>query len=797
MARERLLDLTHAVQEHSIQFDKSGNLETWLDATALAAFLDEDVLRSVEVLIAGEGWYRCWLRFSLALSKAEAASSENSSLALNALRLLTEDLRPFAGDPRACDLYSLRGAIHDVITRAMHLLEDSDWEEGLKTLETVSGSITTTLSGELGGPVAPDFLLRLAVETATPRRHRAAEALIADEIAKGSARRYYSDLAEYRLIGARLALAAEDKDRATALWRETCEFLTAYGYHKDITIYEVLDPLPALIQADPQRGRLRVAAIQGLCERVPLHTDGRETRAAWSRWGGLLAKADPVAAINLAVPALLKRCNDPNELLDEALEDVWEEWYEHVDPLISGALRLSLDKPLDRRDSVQLKRLAEDSSVNREAARELMTWLAARADERPTSYSYSNSAELLAKDDGIVAGLNQEASSADVPVVSPVREAPTSTPEAPAIARRARDSIISTLDVVSYSPFPDGLPGLSRAIRAWRRKPYDAQSGEWSVERFTNVIGYRLIEVAAEGRFEEAESALRSLGESVTIGDRSGILQCVAEGLRRHGENRLAAIAYTLAWTRARGQGGWMTFGGETALDSLRQASSIDPLTPRTVVAEEIQRAVAGSYGPYGISQALVFAFASGALTVGGSVSLDTAFAVWDEACAVISARAPRVSEDDDPDHPYLPDASDTGEAAPGDLRAAFALATLGSLFHPSRERKRRTLLATQLLIEQRPDVAASAVRIALSAISDPATLVWLLSVIESSREKVAAVIAASQPVLRELSSGGLLTVRALARRLIEGVEPPLVASAVPEPALVANDAQAIWTPRH
>ncbi len=184
VARERLLNLTRAVQEHSIQFDKSGNLEAWLDATALAAYLDEDILRSAEVLIAGEGWYRCWLRFSLALSKAEAASTEKSPLALSALRLLTEDLRPFAGAPRACDLYSLQGAIHDTIARAIHLLEDTNWEEGLKILDTVSGSVTTTLSGELGGPVAPDFLLRLAVETATPMRHRAAEALISNEIAK-------------------------------------------------------------------------------------------------------------------------------------------------------------------------------------------------------------------------------------------------------------------------------------------------------------------------------------------------------------------------------------------------------------------------------------------------------------------------------------------------------------------------------------------------------------------------------------------------------------------------------------
>jgi hypothetical protein len=161
----------------------------------------------------------------------------------------------------------------------MHLLDDTNWEEGFEILNNVSDSITTTLSGEIGGPVPPDFLLRLAVSTATPTRHHAAEALVAEEIAKGSARRYYSDLAEYRLIAARVALAAGDAEHAAALWREACEFLTAYGFHKDITIYEVLDPLPSLIRADPRRARLRVAAIQDLCELVPLHTDRKEPRS--------------------------------------------------------------------------------------------------------------------------------------------------------------------------------------------------------------------------------------------------------------------------------------------------------------------------------------------------------------------------------------------------------------------------------------------------------------------------------------------------------------------------------------
>ena len=52
------------------------------------------------------------------------------------------------------------------------------------------------------------------------------------------------------------------------------------------------------------------------------------------------------------------------------------------------------------------------------------------------------------------------------------------------------------------------------------------------------------------------------------------------------------------------------------------------------------------------------------------------------------------------------------------------------------------------------------------------------------------------QPVLRELASRDWLTVRALARRLVEGDEPPLVPSATPEPALLADDDEDLDTQR-
>ncbi len=554
----------------------------------------------------------------------------------------------------------------------------------------------------------------------------------------------------------------------------------------------MLDPLSALIKADPRRGRLSVSAVQAVCQRVPLHTDGKSTRGTRGTWWKLLAQADPVAAIDLVVPALLRDCNDPYPLLDEALNNVWEEWNAKVDPLLAGALRLSLDKTLDSRDSALLQRLVDDPTRNGGAARDLMIWLMSRADERHVTYSVSNSGELLAKDDVLVADLNKVAVRAGLPTVAPVEGFQTPLPEKPFGHPHPRRSDATASDGNLYVSFPEGLPGLSRSIRLWRRRPYGTESPEWAVERFTSLIGYRLLQLGMEGRFEDAESALKTIGQGASFGEQVNLLRSLGEGLERYGQKRLAAVAFTLAWTRSRGGGGWFTFGGETELESLGRASSIDSETALTIVAEEVEQAIASNYGPYGISQAIIIAFATGTLILRGSHSVDVAFTAWDEALAVISARTPRVAASDDPDHPYVPPPSDPGSKFLGDLREAFALAILGGLFDPSRERKRRTLLAVRLLVEYFPDAAAKAVSVALSTISDPATLVWLLTVLDSLGDLAKPALAQSHLALRELLSRDHLTARALARRLVTSEEPPLAPSSVPELALLPGGLQLV-----
>jgi hypothetical protein len=786
--REQLLELTRKVQASSSKWDVD-LVGTWVDTCVLAAYQDPLGTNVAEATIAGEGWYRCWLRFVLALSKARAAEpAKQGVLALDALRLLTGDLKPFSGEPRACDLYSLHGIIQDTVCQATQLLDDAQWEIGLGILLEVSKSITTSLRGELGGPVPPDFLMELAVSGSNPTRRRYVEALIQEKIVTGSSHRYYADLAEYRLMGARLALIAGDHDRVDNLWHEACSFLTAYGWHKDITIFELLNPLPELIKHDLARARDCVAAVQALCFRIPLHTDGKETRHAPDYWWRLLSKADPVATVHVSVPRLLSECNDPNPLLHSALEYVWQEWHEHVDPFVAGVLRLTLNIPLDRNDIVQLRRLLTAENVDKSTVKNVMTWLLSRADERPVAYGVTNSAELVAKDDQLIAALNVLAESVELPVITAVREDSDTNTKAIPPYHNSPSTVLpdQSTDIAAYAGFPRGLPGLTRAIRMWQRRPFDATSSEWMVQRFANVIGYRIIELLEDGRHNDVESALQSLADGFGFNDRLEVLRAVGEGLERLGEPRLSALAYTLAWTRTRGQGGWLSFGGETEIAALCRASELDPSLACAVVAQEVQRVVASGSGSYGISQALIYAFAVGALTCKDQSSADIAYSAWNEALAVINSRAPRVDVSDDPKCPYLPPELDDGQAVPGDLVAAMALAALGSLAHADRENKRRALLAAKLLLEQRTAISAAAFDIALRTIADPTTLTWLLRLIDSVGKISMPVRTKCQNTLNELISREQITVRALARRLIAGETPPLAPPSF-EPLLIGS----------
>ncbi len=433
---------------------------------------------------------------------------------------------------------------------------------------------------------------------------------------------------------------------------------------------------------------------------------------------------------------------------------------------------------MEKADAGALERLASagDDSPDR---RRLLVWLLSRLDERPVTYGYTNSDEIIAQDDAQVAEVNETGLRFTLPEVVALRRPAAAKRDDP-WGLRGRQTSAEELPREPGPSFPQSFAGLVKAVREWRRRPYDTRDPAWDVERFGNTIGYRLIDLAADGRTEDAAHVLTALADA-SREDHPVLLRDLAEGLERHGEARLAAHAYTLTWTRTRGGGGWLTFGGDTAIDALAQATALDPETARSVLSKEVQRVVGTDRrGGYGISQAVVCALAHGAL-VAAEDSITAAFEAWDEAYDVIARRAPRVAESDDPKTEYVPPDPDAGERIPGDLNAAMALATIAGAAHPARERKRRSLLAIRLLLDHRAEMIAPALAHALPLISDPATLTWLLRLLEQTAGPDSPVLHECQGALRELASRHLLTIRTLARRMLTGDVPALVSSSTRE----------------
>ena len=281
-----------------------------------------------------------------------------------------------------------------------------------------------------------------------------------------------------------------------------------------------------------------VSRIRPLCERVPQHTDGKGTRQVWSRWWRLLAAADPCALGRLVQPRLLSSCNDPNSLLHGARSDLWRTWYRRADPLVAAALRLTLDTSLDETDVdafrwlVASRDLTGDLRLSR-----LLVALLARVDERPFAYSDSDSdsdsEDLLDRDRERVNALNAIAERANAPRICPLPPPPPKADDP-----NAAVSHNPTPWYVPYLPdrvgpmFRPGAVGIAEAIRAWRARTYDERRPGWSVERFANCLGYRLLELLDGEQDREAEAALRLIPNARGFDDSSQLLKALAEGVR-------------------------------------------------------------------------------------------------------------------------------------------------------------------------------------------------------------------------------------------------------------------------
>lgn len=764
-------------------------LEEWLDLCAYSARVDPVGLTAAEALVQGEGWYRCWLKFAIELVRVESADrSQRASRAVELLKILEEETNPFLGKPRAVDLYFAHDTIAETIKRGLELVAPAEWGEALETLSRVSRTTSTVGMGFVSGPLIADVLANIAASVSPEHARDQLGTLLSQQIEDAGADTTYPEVAGRHLRIARHELAYGEDAKAADHWLAAVALLTAYGEHKDATIYEITEPLERLAALDLSKARRALQRLQPITLAVGHHTDGRGTSRVHADWWQEAARLDPVWLIDLALPELADHVNSSHWALQRAVEEVWNAHHQKVDPRVSAAGRVVVDSPLMDADAADLSRYLEAGILDQPGGRDLLLAVMSRLDERATSSTYTNEKEILEEAEHLVEQTNDAAARSALPRVAPVRPVRMrNKQEDPwgVSSLRSHQSMSAGEEKAPRRTFSRGLPGIYEAIQSIRNERGNYERTGHGPDQYQNSIGYRLVELDTEGRGGDAEEALFALADALPFGERPSLLASLSYGFARLERARLAAVAGVLAWSRANHRGGWRSFGEETHLEHLASAFDQDDETAREVLGKEISRRAVGTpaTGPTG---ALIYAAGAGALPWSDGPA-DAAIRCWESACDVVERRTPLFLASDVLEHPYS--AANPADLSEADLARCVAAVAVAKVCSPSRELKRRSLVAIRDLLTYNADAIARDLAAVLPRLSDPITQYAVLEV----ALEVPDVIDGLEVALAKLAMSPLLSIRSLARRHIQ--HPPELPYCSPPTELISTLRSTIGNP--
>ena len=590
-------------------------LPKWLTELDLAqAKGDETTLFRVENMIPTDTWYHRWLRFAVALR-----CNVEEEILIADLHRLSEDVDVFKGELRVIDLYSVHDEIRTSFRQALDRFDDVQWSNAVEALAKIGTETSSWLQRSRSGPLPVDAFLELCLATAnTDVKRGKASDIAAELLTPGKlGGEYYETHAEDQFLLVRVHLAAGRRALAERAWEDGCLYLSGYGWRKDITVYEVLDPIDTLGAADPIRVRSALKTLQPIVEAVLVHTDGRETSHAIHRWLDVAAELHPAGTLDYLARKSIARYPSFGSL-------------DHALPKALSALRGNL--PVE---TLAAGWLAAGKTARAAPKAALAACEAAIAKTPDLAAVWSVVVATLAGDGvGAVRGAATEVAASakrlgrQVPVLPAEAGGESSESSYAARASKRGSANRSTFSL----PEDAGPLQVAHAIRRWRdlvERP--------DVDAVVNAIGWRLVTLHQDGCDQEAETLIRRIARDTPSWSTDDLLTPLADGLARHDARRLAAVASTLAYTRARD--GWRRFAGEAAQGLFLRAISLDPDLAWSMLAEEVADCVARG-GEYGVTVHLIEL-----LVAGGRI--DEAYGAWNEACRVIRYRLPATGPTD------------------------------------------------------------------------------------------------------------------------------------------------------
>ena len=687
--------------------------ELWVASVGTIAHIAKEALEVIAQKIKFGGWYGLWLHYVIALSRIEVEAKYDAGSAardiMAAFQELAKDISPFEGDPRACDLYPIWSLIHSTVDRGLSLVQtEEQWITAAKLLAKISYGTTTYLQGGQSGPLIPEALANIIMPY--PWHSRVIEIL--EEQVEHAERHgeFYSVHASHEMFLCRVLQASGQHGQALEHWRRATQFMCAYGWHKDIALFDLLECATTLAKYDPVKTATRLAQAQELTEIAVAHTDRDETNHTPNYWFRSLCNADLPGAIDILYRSLIQGGGTHYWILERAVIDVVEEFTTQGDPALLAFIFAT--EPFDEDHQSFLKRLDTISSVlnnDRSLGVHLLKNFAAQVQgdgHTFNTFSYENLLTFAAKENIFI-------------------------PPARLVVGREdtvnRESSFNR-DIEHKDAFDDAalFPEDSSPLQiiAWIRNHKKYLSSNDDVSRLTLALVNGLYELVNHKNQTEAIRIVRYIARYYSFGTNATLLADIAKQLEDRGCTDIAALTWALAYSRSRGGGGWLMLGGTECHVWIQNGLKISAEHTLQAIATEVASLLhEGLYS--GIAQHIVEMCAE-------FISPESAFASWDAAYEVLRHRLPENSTRTE--HLFMlyqPDVSPKWE-----IDEALFLLLIARVSHPELKRKAAAIAGCAHIIKSSPDITVTSLRQALSLdtpISSKLILLQLLAEFETS----------------------------------------------------------------
>jgi hypothetical protein len=738
----------------------AASVRMWVSVVRLVA---ADTPRSQQIMdaewqrVTGQGWYRCWLRFVLALARVEADRLQGRDGDVRgAFAELARDVHPFRGRPRPCDLYAISRVIAESISRGLAFLRsEDDWRDALSALIAATEGTSSRLDREEGGPLPVGSVTDLLVPyIGDPVGGQLVRTAIEEQIMRSDvAGTYYGTHAEHAMRLSLVRNAVGDLEGKLAAWQRAGVFLAAYGWRKDITVFDVIEGA-AVLAADSQDTALdALADAQPLANAVVVHTDGRSTKHAPNEW--LRSVLMVVPTIGTAL--LARTISEDQEPVDwvnrRAIEDVAAALRDEADPALIDALlatqRFKVEsqndakKDADARMAPILRLVNNDRRLAEQAIRRISAEVI--CDEGQYAESAAARVAIVAEELGL-----------SMPAIPTGAMATQSERRPRAFTARERGAWARLHRIPPFASNPtfvDLLAGL-RAAGSARRLD----------ESWDDVIvplAYHIGQLIDDGREPDAGRLLRFFARDVyVLSDNVHPLGDLAAALDNAGYATIAAAAYALAYTATRGGGGWRHMGDSRHAYLMERAVALDRDVAHQVVATEVAYALRGSSYRVGTSQHLLER-----LVAWGQVPI--AVQAWRELYAVVRHRLPLAPDDGwfarlrDAAEPEWPDCTWSAN------EALIAL-LLSLVSEPRLAQKVNALAGVVRAIERNATAVARPLRWWLTRNAPVTSVALVLNVLVEAEPAPWIVTTALEQELRSYSGCSLFALRRLAVALLD-----------------------------